>query len=156
MVRVELSSADQRVLVWHAIVADQDDVRCAAYLAELTCRLLCRQNAILRSAPLDVNASQVRIGAERCLGIADSGRGVPFRCVLHDLEIWIVRFEVLHAAIGAILAVQRGKVALKDGDLAGLGAGMGGNVLAGVLRRTPRYRRARSCKLCRYLAQRLQ
>src|SRR5258708_5401025 len=131
--RVKLASANQRVLMRRAVVADQDNVRSAAHFAEPASGLLGSQNTILRGAPLNIDTSQVRVGAQRGLGSTDSGRGIPFRGIFNGLEIWIVGFEILETAVGAILPIYRGEIPLQDRDMASRAAGMLGDVFAGVL-----------------------
>src|SRR5215467_688936 len=105
----------------------------AAHRGKLAGGLLSRDNAVFRSAPLDVDTHQVRNRSERGLGVVDGGWGIPFGSVLHNFEVWIARLDFLLAAVGPILSVERSQIALQDGDGAAAAGRVLGDKLTGVL-----------------------
>src|SRR5579875_3289629 len=86
----------------HAVVSNQNDVRRVTHRGEPAGGLLGGDDAVLGCAPLHVNTPEVRVCAQRRLGIVDGGWRIPFRRVLSYLEARIVRLEILNAAVGAI------------------------------------------------------
>src|SRR5258708_35538408 len=95
--------------------------------------MLGRENAVLGCAPLDVDAPQVWVRAQRRFSVADGGRRVPFRCVLNGLEVRIARLDDLVAAVRPVLTVHRGEIPLQDPDMAAGASFMPGDELAGFL-----------------------
>src|SRR5258708_372484 len=95
--------------------------------------MLGRENAVLGCAPLDVDAPQVWVRAQRRFGIVDGGRRIPFRRVLDGLEVRIARLDDLVAAVRPVLTIHGGEIPLQDRDVAAGASCMRGDELAGFL-----------------------
>src|SRR5258707_14976170 len=95
--------------------------------------MLGRENAVLGCAPLDVDAPQVWVRAQRRFGIVDGGRRIPFRRGLDGLEVRVARLDDLVAAVRPVLTIPGGGIPLQDRDVGAGASCMGGAGLSGVL-----------------------